>query len=1794
MPVLKMNYSTRLKNIFDEYNSDGNLYWIAIQIKHPISNDYFYAAAGAGYEEEKKKTNATILRDLYRRFDVRLFDKILFDDSIIKPYNIKRISSAAAPYVDLKNGIISYFSDCENFWKLIYSDEEVWSEHFLKKALVKHYNDCFGFKEKADDLLISDVPDFYFNRFSKNNHSSYNKEDTKLLIGSLLFPWKYLYYDRIFTANELIDGGVSVSSKAKFENIKSLLMELKLIAIDYLWKISEVYRNKTAVKSAIAAIMSRNMSHNLGSHVVTNAKHQITELEQRQEDNSVKVQLKGISALLQYLQERQDFIAVIANDEHYPKGPLNFKSAVFDLLAMDGPGRRHSPDNKDNQINNYILDNIVRSEDIVRDGSLADQGKLEGALKIELELVKIDGTGCATTFKSLDEQHEIGNEFADFTLSVNNGLNGRQAFLTIIENIIRNAAKHNRDALQNLENNTLLFSIIFKEVNNCYEITICSNKREFATVKEFFETNGIISSQDGRLAPLQILREDGGGIARENKGIKEMLISLAWLKYGETLDSAPDASSSSSKKTREISYDTLQNTPWKLMDVVGVDNRDYAIYGCNDPLQPDNLSLGYRFRIAKHRIVHLLSSAEFADECKSYNGMLDDLPSATIYAVRQSDYNKNPDNKVLAALPRLEVVADEETEESLNSKTAALFERNIKRRFAQRLEEIGGELPPLRISGEANRDFNDFDTRLVVRDELGISADRIWEQEHPGEQFVHYRTHYETRISDALEKAAKGQHGDARAALNLNPGAIFTEGISGGNFTNTLIRTDIDRFTYCGIVEAALVQVAIVDERIFAQRQGITPRQRQAMPFVPDNPRWEYWEQQGIHILNSDENGIFDLRGHYVSTGVTPRVIYDFLSIHLGLIDKTTAKGATEKDKLDAALKQFGARYQPGHTKLSIHSGRGGMTEMGDEIAFFPLSGIEWALNNCKFVLSEFFHGLKFPPFGDIPPKDAVTAKVLKRDKEWRGRERKIGKSATEGNILGQLSDVGNIGKGVNSTNSVHSPALQVAKTNASYRKVFLVTTHDFNKAYLAHAAVDTGLAPDIETFVSKENIMEKAGDLSEHFERITHIDRTIFFYPCAKPRQRVLIRPERHEEFVNHLVGKVLRFLAPEHKEPIELHLVLHASDALQRRLANRYEAENPLIEQIQRAHPEVASANIWWFSHDGTGIHGHILGDNRLFEGVEGTDEKVRILLIKLAEHANVTLSGLSSSVKSYDLRQSGLSLKDGSASPAAAAPSYGTYSFPVLRVPPNFHLNNHTYLNRLAIWQLSGASDQAALNAVFDQLDNENDFWNPKFSPEHCDRRLIAPQPLLVIGSEPLKEFGTDDRRARYLDSSIWCRYARNEEEANEIRVQFARNRELGLYDCNNGKEQMEFSARMLINSRLGEFEGSGHKKIAPIVFPSEGEMRERTQEIVEEIKAGFANNPSANYPLVWKVLLVDDHANKKLSGGLCSKLAVINEVLSSLFKIEICEGDATVPPRCTSVERPCPALGDFYHLKIYCAESTEEAQERIKGERFDIILLDYLLNKLDSFDTSVDLLLKLKEVTKELRDARGPLELLWFSNVSSFANAIDSRLTAKGIPQVTGEWVMNKGACPINTPELFKHNLLQFMCYQLRELTDLPGQKDVKEFRKIITLYDLLCAIYTGSGRVRDNAQQLFRAVLKLKADYDILRKDIEYGLKNEADKRNAAKLAANPLKSEIIYSLFPDIAHYTDSFWDHMVHLVYQTAHGSPQQWPQMMVNFKETKEVLRRSAKSNKAAMEELIKAIEGHIIALHNGKETY
>ena len=1562
---------------------------------------------------------------------------------------------------------------------------------------------------------------------------------------------RYFYYFQMPTYKvmdlEVCDGALVLycEEMLREDDIKNITLHFAKWSASVSTNTFQSKIRQASVIQAIAALMSRNMSHNLGSHVITNVKHQIEDLEKQQGDESVKEQLRGLTALLQYLQERQDFIATIANDEYFPKGPLNFKNAVFDILAMDGLAYRHDSGNK---VNNYILDNIVRSENIARRGSLFGNAD-SNTIGIELQLVKVDTTGRSKVFKSIGKQ-EIGNEFSDMTLSVNNGLNGRQALLIILENIIRNAAKHDKESLNHLEDNTLLFSVIFKDCrdvvtgNVYYEITIADNKKNFASLRHKFSNmdgNNPPIIKDGRLAPLQILRDDGGGIARDNKGLKEILISLAWLKYGERGNCG----------NAEINYDTLQNEPWEILDVVGVDD-SFKVYNFDAPNQPSGLSFGYCFRLAKYKNIHLLTRDELEGYTKPLKEILSDLPGASLYAIRQSDYDEAMSTvtskaaSVLFAIPRLVVVQDHETEKTLNDRFDDLLEQNIRERFGM------ATLPRLRISENISPSYNDWEKQAVIRDQLGY--DRDWEREHSGEEFIHYRTHYETVLEYAKDEAE----------LDLKRNACFTEGISGGDFTHTLIRTDINRRSYLNIIEAAYAQVAIVDERVFAKCEGRSPKERSEHPGKPDKPFWKYLEQKGIHILNIDEKGIFDLRGYYISTGVNASIVYDFLSIHLGLIDKTDAgENSSEEKKLKAALEQFGGRYVPGLTKISVHSGRGGMTQV-ENIAFVPLSGIEWALNNCKYTLSEFFHGNKYPIFGETPNRELLLSYT-------KPQRRKVIATTpiAQNDRMGILDE-----RDFRET---------VSSYGAKVRKIFLFTTYTTGAKNLYGQAMGTIEYPGIELFASWDTIHEKAIDLADKFNRITHIDSQIFFYPCTKLMNRVIIPPQRHDEFICHLTGKILE--AVSGKEAIDLHLVLHASDTSQRREPNTKDVAHPLIEQIKSKYPgKVVSVTIWWFTHDGTGIHRSIVCDGQLFDGV---GDKVSHLLNKLARHTN------TSSAVSVVMGAGVSSTPSARNGEGKVATINGQDVCAVLRLPDNFLLNNKAYLNRLATWQLNGAVDQAALSGVLavPVPGEDKAFWNPDFSPDKCAERIRHPKPLLIIGSQPLPILGKDEQRANYLDCSIWCRYASSEQEAMDIYEKFVCNHELGLYDCNNGLEYLEFWARMLVNARFGEFEFSGHSKIPPIEFHSETEMASKTAERIRNIKDGFIKHPLSNHPLIWKILLVDDHATTNLSGGKRSKRDVICDVLASMFPMEIFNNGKYVP----YPMEIRPELDSLYHIKIHCTETKEEAMELIKEQRFDIILLDYLLNNPEmtsktgrDFDTSDELLEEIKESTQTSQ--RGPMSYLWFLNVSAFASAIDSKLTAKGLHYVTSEWHLDKGACPVNTPELFKYNLLSFMEQQVYELLKFHKVKLQPEHQDMRSLIDLLRKIYMPEGgkTTRQMADTFFHRILDRDADCEIMRKDIDYGLPDE-EKNDTEKLRENPRKSELVFSLFPDIIYYTKPFWDHLSHLVHITAYESPQKWPQMLVNFREIKKVLLEANRGrNEQAAKELVQRIEEYIIDQH------
>ena len=180
--------------------------------------------------------------------------------------------------------------------------------------------------------------------------------------------------------------------------------------------------------------------------------------------------LVGMGDFLSYLQERQDFIATIATDYIPYFSPINFKDFIYDELNPDKRFERHR-DRRNLQPDNILLGNIARSEGLgrtiqttsERSGQLSDivlnfsskkftmpDGK-EKDLETCIEIWNSNGNvfdgepvvnssnviiaGREDAYKALEAMRKL-------EVSLPGGVIGRQAIFSIVENIIRNTAKH--------------------------------------------------------------------------------------------------------------------------------------------------------------------------------------------------------------------------------------------------------------------------------------------------------------------------------------------------------------------------------------------------------------------------------------------------------------------------------------------------------------------------------------------------------------------------------------------------------------------------------------------------------------------------------------------------------------------------------------------------------------------------------------------------------------------------------------------------------------------------------------------------------------------------------------------------------------------------------------------------------------------------------------------------------------------------------------------------------------------------------------------------------------------------------------------------------------------------------------------------------------------------------------------------------------------------------------------------------------------------------------------------------
>lgn len=306
------------------------------------------------------------------------------------------------------------------------------------------------------------------------------------------------------------------------------------------------------IKSAIGSIMSRNGSHNIGSHVLAALTHNIGTMP----DDRV---------LYQYIQHRMDYIATATTDLPKWTQPTMFVGEIMRTFYMQRHLLEHIAESE--KLHAFYFrghDNAPKNSKSIRislrrlkrgafDGVLHDKKAL-----IEHSFVAYDNKEANVNTPN-DAEHndrngtgQIDNNIFndDVRLAIPAGTIGNHAFYTIIENIIRNAAKHEKlDDDGNLE---IVIGFINDEDKEYVEFFVWSKSKGNNLGEIQTRVNEIRAKINDSFI------DNDGQLRREDWGLAEMKISAGILQrrsiseIGGLQSGDYDASKSSNWEIKEI------------------------------------------------------------------------------------------------------------------------------------------------------------------------------------------------------------------------------------------------------------------------------------------------------------------------------------------------------------------------------------------------------------------------------------------------------------------------------------------------------------------------------------------------------------------------------------------------------------------------------------------------------------------------------------------------------------------------------------------------------------------------------------------------------------------------------------------------------------------------------------------------------------------------------------------------------------------------------------------------------------------------------------------------------------------------------------------------------------------------------------------------------------------------------------------------------------------------------------------------------------------------------------------
>lgn len=791
-------------------------------------------------------------------------------------------------YVDDISSFISLMEYDRTFEKMLQEAGKIMKRYNTSSRLIEHYQYGVTLARSYYDYFIKQesenfgyytfpilaakstqsLPDIYKNAFGL-------VEDR--LQGQGHF---FIYFDLKDTVNrEELEGVLDVL----YNEIHIIIHWLYL---NYTFNIGLILQEKIlreSLKSAKAAIMSRNMSHNLGSHVMFYIKQKLQSVskivdnkvlaniipgelydlktieEKIKENKDIELPfLVGLGRFINYLQERQDYIATVATDYIPARSTISFKDFIYDELKPDLRYQRHHSDGSSSdagwQSGNLLLDYIAYSE------------QYRKSEDIEIRFGQFNGTNPITN-SDADKDFQA---LRKFNIAVPGGVIGRQAIFSIFENIIRNAAKHSGRrgdgkmvlelSLLKEENEKLKLDMVenlcCKRVDNDNEEKGQDLLDKYSKYKDTYHVLRIKIDMpnkeediDNLVSKLGEKYVEAGSMVETSKGLKEMRISAAWLR-GYSMDSEipadePPVLSIYSEPYEggnyALSYILCIPKPRKVAFVLKEKNKQWE--DLNNVIKPFGCEVFVIENINKYeKLADIISNFEVV--C---------MPS---------DYK----DTICPSISSRYIADDEKIKEILGALS------NCNRDEQKLKETIRGIY---RIWFEAT--YPNSNSQLVIADEKASTdkeaeCKKLNEGKQDNDKVILKKTS-EMAQNDCTDNVVYSTHFKGLGFDTTDYGQMLTasaciESVTGNNSTARLVRQDEwnEEWQY-KLLSSGLAKVAIFDERIFSSfiMRDSASKHDKLFPTIDDirNAKEEKQEQdfydylKGYGIHEDDASDIY-------------------------------------------------------------------------------------------------------------------------------------------------------------------------------------------------------------------------------------------------------------------------------------------------------------------------------------------------------------------------------------------------------------------------------------------------------------------------------------------------------------------------------------------------------------------------------------------------------------------------------------------------------------------------------------------------------------------------------------------------------------------------------------------------------------------------------------------------------------------------------------------------------------------------------------------------------------------------